>query len=292
MRTLLGLLIFGCCIVSAPAQDAMPTVTSGFTIERIGTVDGARELAVAPNGDLFVGTLGNAVDLLPQAQSDHPGTPHAFATFDYHPAAGVTLGDGALFVGTQFAVYRIEYHTGDQTARGAPVKLLDVRLAGGSHDHVTTSVAIVDDILYASVGSSCNACRPELDSTRATIQRFDLLRHVATDEAYNIRNAIALTVNPATQTLWAGVAGADDLPLYHPMRSSTRSHCTGNRSTTAGRRATRIRNTSRSGAAIVQRRRFRAWSFPPTRHRSARSFIRSINAARTHSPGRIAAARS
>jgi glucose/arabinose dehydrogenase len=203
-------------VARASADNAMPTVPTGFTIERIGTVNGARELVVAPNGDLFVGTSGNAVDLLPQAQSDHPGTPHAFATFDYHPAAGVTLGDGALFVGTQFAVYRIEYHTGDQTARSRSEKLLDVRLAGGSHDHVTTSVAVIDDFLYASVGSSCNACRPELDSTRATIQRFDLLRHVATDEAYNIRNAIALAVNPQTQTLWAGVAGADDLPLYHP----------------------------------------------------------------------------
>lgn len=39
---------------------------------------------------------------------------------------------------------------------------------------------------------------------------------MATDEAYNIRNAIAIAVNPQTRTLWAGVAGADDLPLYHP----------------------------------------------------------------------------
>jgi glucose/arabinose dehydrogenase len=200
----------------ASAQDATPTVATGFAIERIGTVAGARELVAAPNGDLFIGTLRNEVDLLPQAESDNPGTPHTFATFDYRPAAGVTLGNGALFVGTQFAVYRIDYHTGDQTASSKPVKLLDVRLAGGSHDHVTTSVAIVGDILYASVGSSCNACRPELDSTRATIQRFNLLSHVATDEAYDIRNAIALAVNPRTHTLWAGVAGADDLPLYHP----------------------------------------------------------------------------
>jgi glucose/arabinose dehydrogenase len=81
----------------------------------------------------------------PQADSDQPGTPRTFATFDYHPAAGVAL-----------------------------------------------------------------------DSTRATIQRFNLLSHVATDEAYNIRNAIAIAVNPQTRTLWAGVAGADDLPLYHP----------------------------------------------------------------------------
>src|SRR5689334_8288202 len=34
--------------------------------------------------------------------------------------------------------------------------------------------------------------------------------------AKRIRNAIALTVNPATGTLWAGDAGEDDLPPGHP----------------------------------------------------------------------------
>jgi glucose/arabinose dehydrogenase len=204
------------CMVGASAQDAMPTVAAGFTIERIAVVDGARELVATPNGDLFIGTAGDTVALLPHADADHPDAPHTFATFNNHPAAGVTLGDDSLVVGTQFAVYEIPYRTGDQKPRGAPVKLLDVRLSGTARDHVTTSVAVEGDYLFASVGSSCNACVPELDSTRATIQRFDLLRHVSTDEAYNIRNAIALTINPATKTLWAGIAGADDLPLYHP----------------------------------------------------------------------------
>jgi glucose/arabinose dehydrogenase len=204
------------CVVAASAQDATPTVPSGFTIERIAVVDGARELVAAPNGDLFVGTSGADVYLLPHADAAHPDAPHTFASFDNHPAAGVTLGDGSLFVGTQFGVYRIPYQTGDQKPRGPAVKLLSVRLSGTARDHVTTSVAVTGDTLYASVGSSCNACRPELDSTRATIQHIDLLRNVATDEAYNIRNAIALAINPQTGTLWAGVAGADDLPIYHP----------------------------------------------------------------------------
>jgi glucose/arabinose dehydrogenase len=204
------------CVVAASAQDATPTVPSGFTIERIAVVDGARELVAAPNGDLFVGTSGADVYLLPHADAAHPDAPHTFASFDNHPAAGVTLGDGSLFVGTQFGVYKIPYQTGDQKPRGPAVKLLSVRLSGTARDHVTTSVAVTGDTLYASVGSSCNACRPELDSTRATIQHVDLLRNVATDEAYNIRNAIALAINPQTGTLWAGVAGADDLPIYHP----------------------------------------------------------------------------
>ncbi|HTU80617.1 MAG TPA: hypothetical protein VMF61_00715 [Candidatus Acidoferrales bacterium] len=192
------------------------TIARGFSIDRIGTVEGARELAVAPNGDLFVGTLGNDVDVIPRAESDHPGAAHTFATFDNSPAAGVALGDGALFVGTQFAVYRLDYRTGDEKARGEPVKIASVRTSGVARDHRTTSVAVAGDVLYASVGSSCNACRPELDDTRATIQRIDLRSGKMTVEARNIRNAIALAVDPQTHTLWAGVAGVDDLPAYHP----------------------------------------------------------------------------
>ncbi len=216
MKHFASLLLALCCIHGASADPSMPSVASGFTIERVGVVRGARELAAAPNGDLFIGTESNHVYLLPGADSAHPSEPHVFATFDNGPAAGVTLGDDSLFVGTQFGVYRIPYRVGDQQAGSAPLKLTAVRTSGVSSDHHTTSVALAGDTLYASVGSSCNACRPELDDTRASIQRIDLKGGTVSFEAKNIRNAIALTVNPQTNTLWAGVAGADDLPLYHP----------------------------------------------------------------------------
>jgi glucose/arabinose dehydrogenase len=192
------------------------TLARGFTLEQIATVPGARELAIAPNGDLFVGTLGRDVAIVPAAESEHPGAPQTFATFDDAPAAGVALGDDALYVGTQFGVYAVPYHLGDRHASGAPEKLFAVRTSGVTRDHRTTSLAVTGDTLYASVGSSCNACRPELDRTRASILRYDLLRSVQTDAAYNIRNAIALAIDPLTKELWAGVAGADDLPLGHP----------------------------------------------------------------------------
>ncbi len=214
LLTLAALVAF--CVLRASAQDATPTIASGFTIERIGVVDGARELVAAPNGDLFIGTSGADVYLLPKAGAAHPDAPHTFASFDNHPAAGVTLGNGWLFVGTQFGVYKIPYQTGDQKPRGSAVKLASVRTSGIARDHVTTSVALVGDTLYASVGSSCNACVPDLDDTRATIQGIDLRSGSMSVEAHNIRNAIALAVNPVTHTLWAGVAGADDLPIYHP----------------------------------------------------------------------------
>jgi glucose/arabinose dehydrogenase len=91
-----------------------------------------------------------------------------------------------------------------------------VRPSNTQSDHVTTTVAVAGGALYASVGSSCNTCQPELDDTRATIQRMELDGSGMTARARHIRNAIALAVNPATQTLWAGVAGQDELPHGHP----------------------------------------------------------------------------
>jgi glucose/arabinose dehydrogenase len=198
------------------AASNMPQVVNGFTIERIATIDGARELAVAPNGDLFVGTLGPDVQVVPDAESDHPGAPQNFASFDNSPAAGVSFGPDALYVGTQFAVYRIPYRAGDRHARSSPEKIGTVRPSGIARDHETTTVAYVDGTLYASVGSSCDACQPELDDTRASIQRIDLSTKQMIPEAQHIRNAVALAVDPSTHTLWAGVAGMDHLPPGQP----------------------------------------------------------------------------
>ena len=192
-----------------------PVVERGFSIEPIATIQGARELAAAPNGDLFVGTTGQDVYVIPHADAPgSAGAPRVFAHFDDSPAAGVAFSGNALYVGTQFAVWRITYRTGDLRARSAPQKLASVRPSGVARDHVTTSVAVAKGVLYASVGSSCNACRPDLDETRATVGRVSGGGYQVI--ARNIRNAIALAANENTGSIWAGVAGQDEVPNGHP----------------------------------------------------------------------------
>jgi glucose/arabinose dehydrogenase len=192
-----------------------PSVASGFRLETIAHVAGARELAVAPNGDLFVGTYGSSVYVVPDAEGT-PGEPKLFARVGDAPAAGVFLTGDALYVGGQFGVYRIPYRSGDRTARASPEKIGSVRTSGEARDHRTTTVAVTKGKLYASVGSSCNACSPELDPTRATIQEMDLDGKAMHPRAVDIRNAIALAVQPGDGDLWAGVAGRDDLEHGHP----------------------------------------------------------------------------
>jgi glucose/arabinose dehydrogenase len=189
------------------------TVPNGFVVERIATVARARELSVAPNGDLFVGTSGNAIYVVPDAEGN-PGEPRSFAVVDDRPLAGVLVTGDAVYAGGQFGVYKIAYHGGDRAARGVPQKIAAFRTDGLGH-HVTTTVAVSNGTLYASVGSSCNACE-ETDSSRATIQAMTLDGQNVHARAADIRNAIALAVKPETGALWAGVAGRDDLEHGHP----------------------------------------------------------------------------
>lgn len=201
----------------APQPAAGLHVPPGFTIETIAKVSGARELAAAPNGDLFVGTVGSRIYIVPNAEGA-AGSTSVFADVGDALAAGVALSlngtTGALYAGSQFGIYRIPYTVGDRAARSSATKIASVR-PGGSSDHGTTTVAVANGILYASVGSSCDACT-ETDPTRATIQQLHLDGSGMAPKAVHIRNAVALAVNPATQTLWAGDAGQDSLPEGHP----------------------------------------------------------------------------
>jgi glucose/arabinose dehydrogenase len=198
---------------------AAPTVAHGFTITQIANVPGARELAFAPNGDLFVGTGSSDVYIVPHAgAAGAPGTPRVFVHLDDTHAEGVSFANGNLYIGTDSAVWRIAYRNGDLRADAPAEKIASVRAgsppAGSDGDvHLSTSVAAYGNTIYASAGSSCNAC-VETDPTRATIGRVENGKYVVI--AKRIRNAIALAVNPATGSLWAGNAGQDELPPGHP----------------------------------------------------------------------------
>lgn len=192
-----------------------PSLPPDFTAVAVAHVDRARELVVAPNGDLFVGTEGQAVYIVPHAEGE-AAAPRVFARLPDAPAAGVAFGDGFLYIGSQFGVYRIPYRAGDLVPREAAQKIDSVRTSGAARDHTTTSVAFTGGRLYASVGSSCNNCDPELDATRATIQEMSPDGSGMHPKAVHIRNAIALVANENTGTLWAGVAEQDELPPGHP----------------------------------------------------------------------------
>jgi glucose/arabinose dehydrogenase len=196
----------------APAAD-LPHVPAGFTVAVIAHIEHARELAATPDGALFVGTSGSNVYVVADAE-DRPAKPRIFTTVPDREAAGVAVGAGFLFIGSTHGVWSVPLKTGDLSAQTPPVKIASVRTMGDG-GHSTTSVAVAGNTLFASIGSSCNACE-ERDPTRATIQQMSAGGRDMHAKAIHIRNAIALAVDPAGGALWAGVAGQDELEHGHP----------------------------------------------------------------------------
>ncbi|TAM58903.1 hypothetical protein EPN52_09710 [bacterium] len=214
---------------SAPAAalaDSPFTLPSGFFYSTIAAVPAARELAALPNGDLLAGTTSARIYIVPNAESaGAAGVPHVFITLPAHdgPANGVAIAPDAraIYAATEYHVYRIPYHRGDQSEPSTSAQAIAAIRTGGiaPHSdgdvHITSSVASGGSTVYAGVGSSCNACT-ESGPTRATIQAMSLSGANMHTLATRIRNPIALAVNPSSGVLWTGDAGQDNLPYGHP----------------------------------------------------------------------------
>jgi glucose/arabinose dehydrogenase len=211
------------------------TVPGGLVIQTIANVGGAREMVGLPNGDLLVGTNGNNVYIIPNAEaSGAAGAPQVFATISNETvppgepnsgnnAEGVAFSQSSctIFVATEYHVWSTPYKDGDLKAENlqaiATVRTGPTANPGDGDYHSSTSVAVSGSTVYASMGSSCNGCTGESDPQRAAIVSMPLTGSSnPTVFAEHMRNAIALAVNPVSGHLWAGGAGQDDLPTYHP----------------------------------------------------------------------------
>jgi len=202
------------------------TIASGFKLEVIATVESARQLVPLPNGDLIVSTKGTDVWLVPNAEASGAADAAVlFTTVNDPPVQGAAFNADSctLAIASQHAVYSLPYRDGQTTAApGSPIARVrrgpvahSVDASVDTDTHTTTSLTYAGGKLYAGVGSSCNAC-VEVDPTRATVQEMSPDGSGMATRATRIRNAIAVTTNPATGTVWVGGAGQDELALGHP----------------------------------------------------------------------------
>jgi glucose/arabinose dehydrogenase len=145
------------------------TVPAGFSLKVIAAVSDARQLAALPNGDLLVGTSGPSVYLVPNAaRASGAEAPVVFTTVNDAPVQGVAFAASTctVYVASKHGIFAIPYRDGQQSGSpGSAIARVRPQVSGG---HDTTSVAYGAGVLYAGVGSSCNAC-VETDPTRATI---------------------------------------------------------------------------------------------------------------------------
>ncbi|CAA9545142.1 MAG: hypothetical protein AVDCRST_MAG88-341 [uncultured Thermomicrobiales bacterium] len=214
------------------ARERAMVLPPGFRMSVFaGGLPGARFMAVAPNGDLFV-TRKDEGKVLVLPDRDRDGVTDSVAEWsrDVPKPHGLAFHAGFLYVATEASVLRYPYRTGDLAARGpAETVVPDLPsgpgsgLAGGVNHDTRTIVFGPDGAMYVSVGSSCDSCI-EREERRATVLRFNPDGSGGRVFTAGLRNAVGLGFDPRTGLLWATVnernaLGPDRPPdFFVPLR--------------------------------------------------------------------------
>jgi len=228
--------------LEVPAEYATPpfdvprslTVPPNFRISLLTRVDGARFMAVAPNGDLFVSHPGSGT--VKRVVTNPDGT---VAVSNY--ASGLRRPHDIVFhtIGTETFVYVAESHqitrfgyvSGDATAGTGQVVVANLPDSSspelnGAYGHQLKNIAIDRaHNLYVSIASVTNASASDAysDPVRCAIYRYDYRAEAPADTPYGpgqllargLRNAEGLAFVPGTEDLWVVVNNRDNIPYPH-----------------------------------------------------------------------------
>lgn len=226
--------------VTCPARDASLTLPPGFCASVVAdSVGGARHIAVAPNGDLFVqliaarpgiGSGGGGIVALRDANGD--GRADSVVYFGEVGGTGIALFNGWLYADAKTRIVRYPLAAGSLRPSGDAEVIVD-NLPPGGHE-ARNFVLDAAGALYVNIGSRSNSCQVAdraLESpgispctellTRAGIWKFDgnatgQLPDTGHRFATGIRNAMGLAIHPADGRLYATQHGRDQLSANWP----------------------------------------------------------------------------
>lgn len=212
------------------------TLPQGFCASIFAdSLAGPRHLTVAPNGDVFVSLQGSRRNDTPQPggvmvlrDRDGDGVADERKQFGNFGSSEVALFDGYVYAENRSGVLRFKFPAGGMEPTAGPDTVIKGLPGTGSHP-LKTFVIASNGSMYVNHGTASNACQqsdraagspgmdpcPELE-IRAGIWRFDArkLNQVQSDGehfARGIRNAVAITLNPADGALYVMQHGRDQL---------------------------------------------------------------------------------
>lgn len=213
------------------------TLPDGFcAIVVTEALPGARHVAVADNGDLFVAlndTRDGPGGVAVLRDTDGDGVADRTERWGEVGGNDVLLTDGWVYQAPNDGVLRYPIEAGSMTPSG-PAETIVTGLPDNLN-HTAKSIALGDGgALYVNIGSPSNACQeesrtegspgqdpcPQLD-TRAGIWRFDANRTGQTEAdgehfATGMRNTVALRMRPGTGVLYGVIHGRDQLHSLWP----------------------------------------------------------------------------
>ena len=160
-----------------PAGFALNTYFTGLRAPRLMTV--------GPDGALYVAERGaDAVVRLPDANNDGVADARQVVAQNLPGAHSVEWHEGALYVGTNGSVVRLQDQNGngDFLDDGEQTVVTDNIPTGGGHSTRTAHFG-PDGMLYVAAGSSSNI-GVESDRRRATIMRFNADGSIPADNPF------------------------------------------------------------------------------------------------------------
>jgi glucose/arabinose dehydrogenase len=183
---------------------------AGFTIETWATGLGSvRMLYVTPAGDLLVSQPRTGQITLIRRDANGAAAPGGSEVLlaGLDRPHGIDWHAGWLYIGEGSAVARVRFDPATRSISGAPEQIVTGLPEGGSHWTRTLHVG-PDEMLYVSVGSSCNVCE-EKDARRAALLRYTLDGRDEEIYASGLRNAVDFAWHPESGELYATDNGRD-----------------------------------------------------------------------------------
>ena len=194
---LAGLVCFSCQAQPDPAHIKLP---AGFHLELYARVPGARQLCLASNGTLFVGTRTDRVyAVTPQKKVIE-------VCRGLSNPNGVAYRDGSLYIGEVGRLLRIPNVL--QRLEGKPQpEVLNDSMPDNLHHGYRVIRFGPDQRLYVGIGAPCNV--GENPDPFGSISRFSLDFKKIEVYARGVRNSMGFDWNPRDGSLWFTDNGRD-----------------------------------------------------------------------------------
>jgi glucose/arabinose dehydrogenase len=182
------------------------TLPPGFHIAIFAKAPHARQMAFSPGGVLLVTDMSDG-SVLAFPDTQHTGSAQRTATVlsGLNAPHGIAFHQGKLYVVEINAVRRYDWDEA-QLSAGIGQKIVDLPGSGGGHS--TRTILFTNNKMYIAAGSSCNVCVDE-DKRRAAVTEYNQDGSGERIFTSGLRNAVGLTVNPKTNTIWATDNGRD-----------------------------------------------------------------------------------
>ena len=192
---------------------------AGFRISYFARhVPGARELALGPDGTVYVGTKdeGTKGKVYALPDKNHDGQADAVLTIatGLNSPNGVAVRQGSLYVAEVNRITRLDNIAANLNTPPQPVVVYDKLPANPWHGFRYIAFG-PDGLLYVPVGAPCNTCEPE-QPIFGTINRLKADGTGFQNVALGVRNTVGVDWHPVTKELWFTDNGrdmlGDDLP--------------------------------------------------------------------------------